>query len=232
MKERDAEVLRAFSRARGPGAATADDLQGLLLQVVLALLMVFMIAYFMFVSNAKKEQEEQLIDLNRQKLIVATGKVDETRRMRYGLNALMTQGVDGRRVFDADSHFRDGRLSLAPAAKEAFSSGSSAALADYADEGALRAKWTEEIYSEAALSPADVPAGLQEWLAGEVARHVEELRLDVRGVQRSLAVRVQREIVKNPESLKGVDDASAIADVIKEKSLDAIKGAIGAEMMP
>ena len=77
-----------------------------------------------------------------------------------------------------------------------------------------------------------MPAGLQEWLAGEVARHVEELRLDVRGVQRSLAVRVQREIVKNPESLKGVDDASAIADVIKEKSLDAIKGAIGAEMMP
>ncbi|MBO4447935.1 MAG: hypothetical protein J5807_00420, partial [Kiritimatiellae bacterium] len=110
MKERDAEVLRAFSRARGPGGATADDLQGLLLQVVLALLMVFMIAYFMFVSNAKKEQKEQLIDLNRQKLIVATGKVDETRRMRYGLNALMTQGVDGRRVFDADSHFRDGRL--------------------------------------------------------------------------------------------------------------------------
>ena len=230
--KRDEAIVRSLAGAKRDGGATADDLQGLLLQVVLALLMVFMIAYFMFVSDAKKEQEEQLIDLNRQKLIVATGKVDETRRMRYGLNALMTQGTDGRRVFDADSHFRDGRLSLAPAAKEAFAAGSAAALADYADEAALRDKWTEEIYQEAALSPDDVPEQIREWLAGEVARHVEDLRLDVRGVQRSLAVRVQREIVRRPEALKGIDDASAMADAIKEKSLETIKSAIGAEMMP
>ena len=61
---------------------------------------------------------------------------------------------------------------------------------------------------------------------------MEDLRLDVRGVQRSLAVRVQREIVRRPEGLKDIDDASAMADAIREKSLETIKNAIGAEMMP
>lgn len=63
---------RALSRLAGAetssGRATTDDLQGLLLQVVFALLMVFMIAYFIFVDASKKKQAEQVMELNRQKL--------------------------------------------------------------------------------------------------------------------------------------------------------------------
>ena len=44
----------ALSRLLGDGTsrrASTDDLQGLLLQVVFALLMIFMIAYFIFVDQ-------------------------------------------------------------------------------------------------------------------------------------------------------------------------------------
>ena len=80
--------------------ATTDDLQGLLLQVVFALLMVFMIAYFIFVETSKKERAEEILEVNRQKLVLALEKVAEDHRVKYGLNALMTQGTDGRRSFD------------------------------------------------------------------------------------------------------------------------------------
>ena len=55
--------------------ATTDDLQGLLLQVVFALLMVFMIAYFIFVETSKKERAEEILEVNRQKLVLALEKV-------------------------------------------------------------------------------------------------------------------------------------------------------------
>ena len=99
--------------------ATTDDLQGLLLQVVFALLMVFMIAYFIFVETSKKERAEEIMEVNRQKLVLALEKVAEEHRVKYGLNALMTQGTDGRRSFDADEHVKGGKIELAPAAKAA-----------------------------------------------------------------------------------------------------------------
>ena len=65
---------RALARLAGAGTrerASTDDLQGLLLQVVFALLMVFMIAYFIYATDMKREREEQVLDLNRQKLVLA-----------------------------------------------------------------------------------------------------------------------------------------------------------------
>ena len=127
MTDADRRALGRLAGGGVSGRATTDDLQGLLLQVVFALLMVFMIAYFIFVETSKKERTEQVMELNRQKLVLALDKVAEDHRVKYGLNALMTQGTDGRRTFDADEHVKGGRIDLAPAAKSAFSSGSAAA---------------------------------------------------------------------------------------------------------
>ena len=127
MTESDKTAFERIFGGRNDRRATTDELQGLLLQIVFALLMIFIIAYFIFVAETKKEREEQVLDLNRQKLVLALEKAVEDRRVKYGLNALMTQGTDGKRVFDADAHILGGGLNLAPAAKTAFSSGSAAA---------------------------------------------------------------------------------------------------------
>lgn len=232
MTESDRKALLRLGGGRAPGGATTDDLQGLLLQVVFALLMIFMIAYFIFVSSAKKEQEEQLLDLNRQKLVLALDKIVEDHRIRYGLNALMTQGTDGRRVFDADAYVKDGRLELSPAAKTAFAAGSAAAIQDYADPEALKKAWHTEVMAAAELYERNLTSEEKAWLDGQIAERVESVRLDTRGVQRALATRLQLALIENPDALGEAADAGALADIIKNRSLDLVREAIGAEVLP
>lgn len=226
-------TLRALKKLEGRaagGRATTDDLQGLLLQIVFALLMIFIIAYFIFVAETKKQQQEQVLDLNRQKLVLALEKQVENRRVRYGLNALMTQGTDGKRVFDADAHVAGGRLALAPAAKTAFSSGSAAAGADYADQAKLNETWFEEVVAISEVG--ELNDDEKDWLRREITERVESVRLDTRGVQRALAARLQTALIENPGDLGAIRDANALAEAIKLKSLEMIKAEIGTEVLP
>ena len=232
MTEADRRALARLAGGEGSGRATTDDLQGLLLQVSLALLMVFMIAYFIFVGNAKKEQEEQLLDLNRQKLVLAIDRIAEERRVKYGLNALMTQGVDGCRTFDADEHVKGGRLDLAPAAKTAFAAGSRAAAADYRSPETLAAVWRSDVLAAAGLAWETLPETERTWLDGELAQRIETVRLDVRGVQRALAARLQRQWIDDPEAFKDVSDAGRIAELLRTKSLKLVADESGAEVLP
>ena len=232
MTESDRAALKRLLGSEGSRGATTDDLQGLLLQVVFALLMVFMIAYFIFVDTSRKERAEEIIEVNRQKLILAIDKVAEDHRVKYGLNALMTQGTDGRRSFDADEHVKGGRIELAPAAKAAFASGSAAAFSDYRDTAALATAWKSAVLEEAKLEEAALTDDEKTWLGDEVARSVEEIRLDARGVQRALAARLQRQWIENPSALGDIADPSALADALKARSLKLVAEATGAEVLP
>ena len=232
MTESDRAALKRLLGGDASRRATTDDLQGLLLQVVFALLMVFMIAYFIFVEMSRKERAEEILEVNRQKLILALEKVAEDHRVKYGLNALMTQGTDGRRSFDADEHVKGGRIELAPAAKAAFASGSAAACADYRDSAALSAAWKSAVLNEAKLEETALTDDEKAWLDDEIVRSVEEVRLDARGVQRSLAARLQRQWIENPSALGDIADPGALADALKAKSLKLVAEATGAEVLP
>ena len=232
MTESDRAALKRLLGRDASRRATTDDLQGLLLQVVFALLMVFMIAYFIFVEMSRKERAEEILEVNRQKLVLALEKVAEDHRVKYGLNALMTQGTDGRRSFDADEHVKGGRIELAPAAKTAFASGSAAACADYRDSAALAVAWKSAVLNEAKLEEAALTDDEKTWLDDEIARSVEEVRLDARGVQRALAARLQRQWIENPSALGDIADPSALADALKARSLKLVAEATGAEVLP
>lgn len=232
MTEADRNALARLLGGKGSARATTDDLQGLLLQVVFALLMIFMIAYFIFVDQQKKERVEEVMALNRQKLTLAIDKVAEDHRIRYGLNALMTQGTDGKRTFEPDEFVKGGRLALAPAAKAAFSQGGQAAFADYADTAKLAATWRSDVLAEAALSAADLSSEETAWLDKALETEIENLRLDARGVQRALAARLQKQWVENPETFKDVTDVGEIADLLKSKSLKLVTEETGAEVLP
>ncbi len=232
MTESDRRAYIRLGGSSRSSSASADDLQSLLLQVVFALLMVFMIAYFVFVDSAKKERQDQVMELNRQKLVLALDKTSEEYRIKYGLNALMTQGTDGMRSFDADEHIRDGQLDLAPAAKTAFSTGSAAAWSDYSDKSALASAWREAVLAAAELDADLIGAGELAWLDGEITSRIEAVRLDVRGVQRALAARLQYALIQNPDELGDLEDAAAIAAAIKYKSLEMVREALGTEVLP
>ena len=232
MTEADRTALNRLLGGETSHRATTDDLQGLLLQVVFALLMIFMIAYFIFVDQQKKERVEEVMELNRQKLTLALDKVAEDHRIRYGLNALMTQGTDGKRTFEPDEHVKDGKIVLAPAAKAAFAQGGKAAVADYADAAKLLADWRQSVLSEAALSADALSSEETDWLDKALAGAIEDLRLDARGVQRSLAARLQQQWIANPAVFKDVSDPGEIADLLKSKSLKLVVEETGAEVLP
>ena len=232
MTEADRNALKRLLGGEGSTRATTDDLQGLLLQVVFALLMIFMIAYFIFIASQKKVRAEEVMEINRQKLTLAIEKVAEDHRVRYGLNALMTQGTDGKRTFEPDTHIQSGSIALAPAAKTAFSSGSRAAFADYASPAALAEGWRTEVMSAAGLNESDLKPEEKDWLASVLAQEIENVRLDARGVQRSLAARLQKQWIENPETFKDVSDAGEIADLLKARSLKLVSEATGAEVLP
>ena len=232
MTEADRQALARLAGNPGGSRATTDDLQGLLLQVVFALLMIFMIAYFIFIDQQKKERVEEVMALNRQKLTLALDKVAEDHRVRYGLNALMTQGTDGRRTFEPDEYVKGGRIVLAPAAKAAFAQGSAAARADYADATKLAAAWREAIFAEAKVDEAALADAERDWLAKAVETEIENVRLDARGVQRALAARLQRQWIENPDTFGDVRDVGAIADLLKTKSLRLVAEEIGSEVLP
>lgn len=231
MTSSDNRALRKLL-GKGERAATTDDLQNLLLQVVLALLMVFMIAYFIFVENQKKMRAEEVMALNRQKLELALDKVAEDHRVRYGLNALMTQGVDGKRTFEPDSHVRDGRIVLSPAAQSAFSQGAKAAFADYSDRGRTAADWKTTIVEEAGLKTVTLEPEIREWFDDAVEKEVENVRLDVRGVQRALAARLQKQWIEDPAALGDIQDVGEIARELKSRSLKLVSEAVGSEVLP
>ena len=232
MTEADRHALTRLLGGKGSARATTDDLQGLLLQVVFALLMVFMIAYFIFVANQKKDRVEEVMALNRQKLTLALEKIAEDHRVRYGLNALMTQGTDGRRTFEPDEHVKGGRIVLAPAAKAAFAQGSAAARGDYADLAKLGEGWRVAVLAEAKLEEKSLAASEREWLTKTLATEIENVRLDARGVQRALAARLQRQWIENPAALEDVTDVGALADALKAKSLKLVTDEIGSEVLP
>ena len=232
MTEADRKALYRLAGGDASPRASTDDLQGLLLQVSLALLMIFMIAYFIFVDQQKKERVEEVMELNRQKLTLALDKVAEDHRIRYGLNALMTQGTDGKRTFEPDEHVKDGKIVLAPAAKAAFAQGGKAAVADYADAAKLLADWRQSVLTEAALSADALSSEETDWLDKALAGAIEDLRLDARGVQRSLAARLQQQWIANPAVFKDVSDPGEIADLLKSKSLKLVVEETGAEVLP
>ena len=232
MTEADRKALTRLLGGDGSARATTDDLQGLLLQVVFALLMIFMIAYFIFVDQQKKMRVEEVMALNRQKLTLALDKVAEDHRVRYGLNALMTQGTDGKRTFEPDEHVKGGRIVLAPAAKAAFAQGSAAARADYGDGEKLAESWKSDVFAEAKLEESALADSERDWLSKAIATEIENVRLDARGVQRSLAARLQKQWIEDPEAFKDVTDAGEIADLLRSRSLKLVSEETGAEVLP
>jgi hypothetical protein len=250
MTDADKKALSRLSRGASPeNRASTDDLQNLLLQVVFALLMVFMIAYFIFVEDAKESREEAVMELNRQKLVLALEKTAENYRARYGINALMTYDNDGSRRFDAKSFIKNGSLELAPAAHKSFSAGAAAAYEDYENVDALDAVWEKTVFEESGIAATNLAPAEATWLKSARAEKIELLRRDVRGMQRSLAAELQRTWIDNPESigdktlsamidrLKGADItvklalAAEISDALKSRSLRLISEAAGAEML-
>lgn len=246
MTEQEKTALARFLGGKSVAQSFGvDDLQGLLLQISFAIMMVFMIAFFMFRAKSAHEQQEQVLELNRQKLVLAADNVEAAYRARYGLTVLMPG-----RAFDPADVISDGRLTTAPAARAAFADGALSASVDYQDPAALRLAWRGKILAAAGVATNALAAADLDWLDARVITGSDALHADVRGLQRSCAACIQRAWLKTPSQiddpslarlvadLKGADEArrlalaAEIADSLRARSLARLAELSGSPMLP
>ena len=191
---------------------SVDELQGLMLQISFAIMMVFMIAYFMFKTKTAKEQDEQVLQLQKQKLVSAIEKVERNYETRYGLNTLLTIADDGKVDYDAGAFIEGGKLTETPLLRAAFSNGSANAARDYADMLALRRTWWDDVLKEAALAERDLEHENRIWLGDRIDSGVADIEKDVAGVQLLSAALLQRYWIDHP----GMISDPAVAELLSE----------------
>ena len=211
MNAESARVLARFlggggaGEDRAGGSSGTDELQALLLQISLAVMMVFVIAYFMFRADASREKAEQVLEIQRQKLVAAADAVRASRRARYGLQMLVPDGpggADGASAgFDPDLVLRDGRLVEVPALRQAFAGGLSAAAADFADPLRLRREWISEIEAAAGVDSDAVSAENARWLGARAEADIAAAESAALGVGRGAAAALQRRWTSHPDEI-------------------------------
>ena len=189
--------------AAGDRAFGTDDLQGLLLQISFAIMMIFLIAYFVFRADASREKEEQLLELERQKLVIAADSVRASHRARYGLSVLLPDGGEGEgpAPFDPALVLREGRLVDVPALRAAFADGLSAAAEDFADPLALRRAWIARVVSEAGLASEGISQENARWLDARVDADLAAAAAAAREVGHGAAAALQRRWMGHPEEI-------------------------------
>lgn len=248
MKEADKRALNALS-GRKDRTFGVEDLQGMLLQVSLAIMMIFMIAFFMFRLKSEKEQQEQVMELVRQKLTLACDRVAVDYRTRYGLPVYTTLSSDGKTVFKASTVVAGSGITADPTIATAFKGGVSAAAKDYADAKALCAEWVLRVVKAAGVAPDEIDEPTSVWLVGLVERRIAGVRKEMTDVERACAAAIQREWLANPSGmdddhlkslvakLKGADEAtrlmlaSEISEALRAGSLERLEKLVGAEVL-
>ena len=261
MKKKDKQILKSFADVRSASSFSIDELQGLLLQISFAIMMIFMIAYFMFRSETKIEQEEQLLEVQRQKLELAVDAVNIEYGVRYGLNVFYPDSLtaepaneDGaiksESLAPAKKIIVDGKLTTDPIHQAAFISSAANAGGDFANVLALRETWLARVLEIADIPSEQISKENTAWLDEAANQNIDTYRKRVIAVQLSCASLLQRYWMLKPQSITDPKVASILdkytnagetermllltelSDALSAYSLSVLKGfAGGVEML-
>lgn len=203
------KLLQKLSRKTGTvNAVSVDNLNGLLLQISLAIMMIFIMAYFVF----RTQKNEKILEIQRQKLVLAVDTVDKEYKVRYGLNVLTpsVSKVNGSTniYFDATSIITNGQMTQNHAIRASFIAASQNGQIDFADKLALRKTWWEKVMTMAALEN-DITQENTEWLNNTADSCVANYVESVHAIQYGCATMLQKYWSENPH-------------LVKDKNIEAI----------
>lgn len=206
-----------------------DEILGLMLQISFALLMVFVIAYYLFRAKVGVEMEEvkqhydkPLIEKQRQILLNALDKVEGEERNRLGLNVFSSLDEKGDMCFDLEGLLENGKISGNPIVRNHFIDGCRLAREKLPFEEKLSSEWFASVISAAdlenssgALSRGRKLDSLTEnnriWIRESIRKRIKATHEDTVKMQR-LALSLQQAYYRqNPEAIKD----SEISDLVK-----------------
>lgn len=202
-----AKLIRKGSDKRN--AADVSELEGLLLQISFAIMMVFMMAYFLFRAEAKKEQEEQLLELERQKLVIAVDAANAASMARYGLDVLSPTNQP---FASTQKLLSDDQLSNDAFIKGAFLKAVQNGAKDFADPIALRREWIADVYKRADIDPTIVSKTSADWVSTTAEDIIARYEESIRKIEYMAVAELQGYWLKNPSKI----DDPKIADILSK----------------
>ena len=212
MNHLDSKIKRKLMKLIGGPSQDeldVDEILSLMLQISFALMMIFMIAFFLFRAKVGTEleqvhniQHQQLVSEQRQKLITALEKLADYARTRYGLKVFAIADADLNISYQVKGLVKRGKLTGDRALKNAFINGSATAFKDFSAIDTLRGKRQQQILTSAKIKPAELLKSNRSWLAKEVEVRLSVIMKDCEELQNQVAAEIQDYFIKKPEALK------------------------------
>ena len=208
LSEKIRRELGRISGTYSGNDAAVDEMNAILLQLTIALMMIFLIAFALFriktteeLAPVEKIREEQLLNFQRQELIMALGRTEEYFHIRYGLKAFSRLGEDEQVVRDLSQLIANGALVGNQILRDAYINGSRASFDDYSRHGELLEMWRVRTLLEAGIDESTMQEGNGEWLAGQIIAKVEEVRREVLALQHQGAELILAYLAANPSEV-------------------------------
>lgn len=199
------KLLKALG-AKPASEAAEDELTSVLLQISLAIMLIFMIAFFVFMNKVGTEisqidkMEVQLSTARKDKIVHAVTVVAERYRVRYGLPFFLRFDPEtGSKNYDLSSVVQpDGTMTADAHALRSFQTGGKNAFADYADSSALETAWKREVLTQSGFSLEGLNPSERRFLSEQVDRQIGILKSEVMEVQTLAAASLQEHLARNP----------------------------------
>jgi len=201
---------RLLRLLHGESAASAEEheLNAVFLQIALAIMLIFMITFFLFVEktggqiNRLDELKTQLQQARRDKLAAAIEQTAAHYRARYGLVLfLRIDPADGTRSFDLSGVIREGSFSDKENPRRSFRVGGQNAYLDYSAPETLSNAWEKQTLHEAGVAPDQLSDADRIWLKDQLQLRIRQLRHEVVEVQTLAAAALQRHFADHPEAV-------------------------------
>lgn len=209
-----------------------DEVLGLMLQISFALLMVFIIAYYLYRSNVGVELEEvkqhfdkPLIEKQRQILLNALDKTDAGERNRLGLSIFTSTDENGNLLFKLEGLLENGRITENPIVRDSFVNGCRLAREKLPFRDQFENEWFDSVISEADLKNKsgatsksrnleNLTADNKIWLKENIGKRIKAVSEDSVKLQRLALSQQQSYYRQHPETLNDPE----ISNLIKKYS--------------
>ena len=209
-----------------------EEMNSILLQIVLAVMLIFMIAFFLFMGKVDgeisrlDELHQKMEQAERTELLHAVEKVTQIYRIRYGLTEFLhIDPVSGEKTFDFSDVIAHGKAVSATPQERAFRLGGEAAYRDYRSLEQLKAQWMQEIRKAAPGIVDRHPA----WLHGIVKERIASVKKEVLEVQSLAAAAIQQNYVLHPDEVRDPEIKKLLAQ-LKTMPETPERGALIAEL--
>ncbi len=193
-----------------------EDMNSILLQIVLAVMLIFMIAFFLFMGKVDgeisqlDELHQKIEQAERTELLHAVDQVTQNCRIRYGLTEFLhIDPATGEKTFDFSDVISRGKAVAATPQERAFRIGATAAYRDYRSQESCEAQWMREIRR---LAPDLVDRHFA-WLREIVKERIASVKKEVLEVQSLAAAAIQQHYAQHPDEVSDPEVKELLAQL-------------------